>query len=422
MGIVDMFAKSALSLARLLMRSPAISSGVDRLGVRRWYERYSVMRNQAEPAVSADALYDARRGLWMLHGTWRAIGAELARVTPVAREVGLASDYRSSLPQAERKCVDAGIDETFEHLRARHADVAAYLEGASDGLSGAALRDVVLAASWPSLVQWRDYSRSCAALAVQTRNGTILGQNLDVGPSNNVVVAHVRPDDGPARLCHLMPGYFWLGMGVNEFGVTFGGGSVNVARNFQPSPASLSTSFSDMAVLGVAHSVAEAERAFRSFAPLGPTHDGISLVIADRLGAVSRLEATGPDVCVRAGQAAEFAANHFELEGMTGLNRNDDTSHQLLLDNSAARLARARQQFVGPAQADARKICRFLRAGRGPGAWRRTAIHPDTGWTTASYVVDLGQAQYHYWLGTRPVGVQWRQLDLEPLFSGRSYV
>lgn len=417
-----MFPKAVSHLARLLMRNPAVRVGVDRLGVRRWYERYAAMRNQAGLAISADALYDAGRGILTLRGTWRAIGAELARVTPVAREVGLANGYRSSLLQAEKNHLDAEIDGTFEYLRAKHADVAALLQGATDGLGGAALRDVVLASSWPSLVQWREYTRSCAALAVRTRSGTILGQNLDLGPSNNVVAAHVMPDEGPARLCHLMPGSLWLGMGVNEFGLTFGGGSVNVARDFQPSPASLSTSFSDMAVLGSANSVAEGGRSFRSFAPFGPTHDGVSLVMADRLGAVARLEATGPDVCVREGQAVEFAANHFELDGMSGLNRNDDGSHQMLLDNSRARLARARQNFAEPAQADARKICRFLRSGRGPGSWRRTAVHPDTGWTTASYVVDLAQGQYHYWLGTRPVGTGWRQLDLEPLFSGRSYV
>jgi hypothetical protein len=394
---------------------------MDKLGIRQWYHRRAIFQNLREPVIAPDAAYDAARGLLSLSGSWRAIGAELARVTPVLQETTQARDYRGSLGQEEKDALDTKVDEAIDYLRARHGDIAALIEGAADGLAGVELRDVILANIWPSLVSWREYALSCAALVVRRHSGPILGQNLDLGPSNNVVIAHIMPDHGPARLCHLVPGLLWLGTGVNQFGVTYGGGSVNVARAFEPSPCSLPTVFCNLALLNEVRSVADAEAVFSSFAPYSPIHDGLSLVLTDRSGSISRLESTGDDVAVLKEEGVlAAAANHFVLDGMHGMNRREDDASRAAFENSKARIARM-EEAISPERANAQAIRHFLREGRGRGAWCRSAIAPDTGWTTASYVIDLGQARYHYLLGTRPAKREWRELDLEPLFQGHTY-
>jgi len=210
-------------------------------------------------------------------------------------------------------------------------------------------------------------------------------------------------------------------MGVNEYGLAIGGGSVNVARSFTPSPKSLPTNFADLAVLGSAQTVAEAEAAYHEFTPFGPVHDGLSLVITDFSGSATRLEATGNEVKSRkVSDVLATAANHFQLCEMRELTRNKDHISQSILYNSIARVENAHNTLHQKRTFDSQDAKLFLRETRGSGAWCRSAVPPDTGWTTASYVFDLGKARLHYWLGTKPSRPGWKELDLEPVFQRRA--
>ena len=80
------------------------------------------------------------------------------------------------------------------------------------------LREVALANFTPQLIDGRSY-RGCGAIAMRGSDGIVFAQNLDLGPTNAVSAAVVRPRDGLAFVTHFNPGTLWFTTGMNESGL-----------------------------------------------------------------------------------------------------------------------------------------------------------------------------------------------------------
>lgn len=380
-------------------------------------ERLRRMRTAAQvppcPYNSATLHYDGRVGLFRFRGTWREIGRQIAEAVPPVGPVEQARRHLEGLPAAARKRLLGAIDAALLTLEAHIPAARQMLDGLVDASAGV-LPVVALANLSPQLADWRTYARSCSAVAFCTADGPVLGQNLDLGATDATSVALLQPDDGPAVLSHFSPGVVWFTTGVNSAGLVVGGASVNVARDFAVRPELLCDCLTDLMLLTRATTVAEAADLLRRMPGSGPPNSGIATVLCDRAGRIVTAEYTGSDLAVADAEVA-IVANRFRSAALSPLNRGGDGVSDVLA-NSDARIASA-ETWAAAAPPSTARLRRLLRSRTGTGAWCRSAVPPDIGWTSASYCIDLARGTMDCWNGIAPHRPPRRTLELAALFG-----
>ena len=171
-----------------------------------------------------------------------------------------------------------------------------------------------------------------------------------------------------------MPGYMWFGTGINQFGVTYGGGSVNVNKPFEPLPKCHPSQFINFALMNELKSITEFSDKLLSYLPIGPTHGGMSLVGTDHSGKIVRVDVASNklrELSTNSNYAA--AMNHFQHAEMESLNRVHSEFDRSVLENSKARYDSFCRQFSSNSSLTTRNAKYLMRNTKGLGAWNRKA-------------------------------------------------
>ena len=418
-----MLEKNVVQSARWVVRTvPGLRTAVEATGAVDTFRRWQTQRKATARCLNSVDYFDQTREILFLRGSWKEIGRKIAMATNLEPGLKMAREFRLGLASDPARILNSDLSKTFEYYSQNFPELAQMFLGASQEVNKYDLEDVIFANTWFSLIEFSTFVRSCAAVCVTRSTGSLLGQNLDLGPTNNVVLCHVVPSDGPAMLCHLSPGYLFLSMGVNSNGVVCGGGSVNVERSFEPSPMSLPTSFAELVMLSRAQSAPHAVSLLNELAPYGPTHDGLSLCLSDLNAQTYLVELTSGNIANhKANHELSVATNHFQLNEMSPLNRLSHES-RIMFDGSVTRMNSGLRRLQRIKNVRAPHLKALLRNQRGKGAWCRKARGSDTGWTSASYIYDLENATAHYWLGTNPKKKEWKTINLESFFAGQARI
>jgi hypothetical protein len=350
--------------------------------------------------------------LFEFKGTWREIGRQAAEAFPPAANVEAGRLMLETSSHAERSLLLSSIDATLDTLAAAMPEVREMLDGVA--LTGVGnLREVALANLTPQLIDGRSH-RSCGAIAMKGPEGIIFAQNLDLGPTNAVSAAILRPRNGVAFVTHFNPGTLWFTTGFNDSGLLVGGASVNVDREFAPDTSKLSDCFMDIFLLARAHDVESAVKLLKGSRGSAPANSGIASLLADKTGRIVVSECTGTDLDVQE-VGTGVVANMFRGTRLAPLNRSGDSVCDAVLANSKVRVAAA-EAWIAEAPVSYGKLCNFIRGRSGPGAWCRSAVHPDIGWTTATYCFDVAKGRMDFWHGIAPHNPPRRTLDLTTSF------
>jgi hypothetical protein len=375
-----------------------------------------INRVPPSPYGSATPHYDASRGLFEFRGTWRRIGQQIAEASPPTELVAAARSMIEGACTADRVILAAHVDAALASLAAYVPAVRDMLDGVTDSGVGT-LQEVALVNLTPQLVEWRT-SRGCGAVAVKIPGGMLFGQNLDLGLTNATAAAFLRPDDGDCFITHFNPGTLWFTTGLNSQGLFVGGASVNVSRPFAADASAISDCFTDLMLLSRAGSASEAIDLLRAMPGSGPPTSGIASVLGDAHGDLAIVEYTGRDIDVRLTENA-IVANRFRSESLAPLNRRGDPISEAVLSNSDKRIAHAEAWAAAGTPAFS-SLADLMRGRSSAGAWCRTAIAPDIGWTSATYCFDLTCDRMEFWNGIAPHRPQRRVLNLADVF-GRSF-
>ncbi len=339
--------------------------------------------------------YDTDLGVFTFRGTYREMGRQFAEVFPMT---ALLRTYRRRLHKSG-EALRSEVRRAMALIARWHPDMLAWLEGVADGHAGHTVEDAVLGAFCTVLTDFVAPS-SCSAVAVRCDDGTIVGQNLDLGRSCPVALARVIPSSGLAKLSRITVGYPWLVSFANEAGLVVCGSSINVNWPRRPGGDLLPQEMVADLLLSRAASVDEVIDIVREMPPIGPLDGGLSLIAADRGGRIRYLEMTGRSVAIEAPSSGPWiTTNHFRDPDLAALCERDDWTGRRLLDNSIARYRHAIAWYGGDGAVDRAAIVALLRTAGPDGAWRRMARWPDLGYTTASFIVDLRDSTVEYWIG-----------------------
>jgi Acyl-coenzyme A:6-aminopenicillanic acid acyl-transferase len=375
-----------------------------------------INRVPRSPFGSATPHYDASRGLFEFRGTWRRIGQQLAEASPPTELVAAARSVIERGCAADRAILAAHIEAALAGLAAHVPAVRDMLDGVTDTGVGT-LQEVALVNLTPQLVEWRA-SRGCGAVAMKISGGALFGQNLDLGLTNATAAAVLRPDDGECIITHFNPGTLWFTTGLNSRGLFVGGASVNVSRPFAADGSSISDCFTDLMLLSRAGSASEAIDLLRTMPGSGPPTSGIASLLGDIRGDLAIVEYTGRDIDVRLTEKV-IIANRFRSENLARLNRQGDPISEAVLSNSDKRIAHA-EAWAAARTPSFSSLKDLMRGRSGTGAWCRTAIAPDIGWTSATYCFDLTRDRMEFWNGIAPHRPPRRVLNLADVF-GRGF-
>jgi predicted choloylglycine hydrolase len=401
----------ALSVRNSCRRTLAAAADAVGLGpvLRR---RRELARIPPSPFGVTTPHYDARRGLFEFRGSWRQIGRQAAEAYPPSANVETARMILES-SSAQRSVLMSRVDAALDTLATSMPEVREMLDGVAETGIGS-LREVALANLTPQLVDARSH-RGCGAIAMRGPDGIIFAQNLDLGPTNAVSAAILRPQDGLAFVTHFNPGTLWFTTGMNERGLLVGGASVNVDREFEVDAVKLSDCFMDILLLARADTVASAVGLLKDMPGSAPANSGIASLLADRTGNIAVSECTGSDLEV---QGVEFGvvANLFRSPRLVNLNRTGDPVSDAVFDNSKLRIAAA-EAWMAQQRTSYAGLCDFIRGGSGPGAWCRSAVPPDIGWTSSTYCFDVASGRMDFWNGIAPHHPPRRVLDLASVFQ-----
>ena len=334
------------------------------------------------------------------------------RSRPRQSSKGLALMLEASSGE-ERAILVSRIDAALEVLTASIPEVREMLDGVTQTGVGN-LREVALANLTPQLIDGRPH-RSCGAIAMRGPDGIVFAQNLDLGPTNAVSAAILRPHNGVAFVTHFNPGTLWFTTGFNDCGLLVGGSSVNVDREFSPDASKLSDCFMDILLLARAHDVESAVELLKGIPGSAPANSGIASLLADKTGRIAVSECTGTDLDVQE-VGTGVVANMFRGTRLAALNRSGDPVSDAVLTNSKRRVAAA-EAWIAETSVSYERLCQFIRGRSGPGAWCRSAVSPDIGWTTATYCFDMAKGRMDFWHGVAPHNPPRRTLDLTTVFQ-----
>ena len=356
--------------------------------------------------------YDAGRGLFEFGGSWRQIGRQTAEAFPPLATVSAARGILESASGVQRHNLTAQVDAALDTLSTWAPEVREMLDGVVQTGIGS-LREVALANLTPQLIDGRSH-RGCGAIAIKGSDGVLFAQNLDLGPTNLVSAAVLRPLDGLTFVTHFNPGTLWFTTGMNEEGLLVGGASVNVDREFELDTAKISDCFIDILLLTRAADVEHAVGLVRRMPGFAPANSGIASLLADRMGNIAVAEYTGTDLEVDAATTG-IVANRFGSPRLAHLNRTDDPVSDAVLANSNQRIAAA-EAWVAGRSVSYPALLGLIRGRSGPGAWCRSGVPPDIGWTSATYCFDVARGRMDFWNGIAPHHPPHRSLDLTSIF------
>jgi len=166
-------------------------------------------------------------------------------------------------------------------------------------------------------------------------------------------------------------------------------------------------------ILSRARNVDEALRLLETLPPIGPFSGGVSLLFADAAGTARQVDLTGKSIeVIPPANSIWITTNHFRGE-LSRLNNRSDQMCVRLEENSRSRYRRAIETFRDGCP-DVAQMKALMREDRVHGAWLRTGVWPDVGYTTASYLIDLQSKQLEFWLGSDAASS--RCLNYEVLF------
>jgi predicted choloylglycine hydrolase len=305
------------------------------------------------------------------------------------------------------------VDAALDTLSTWAPEVHGMLDGVAQTGIGS-LREVALANLTPQLIDGRA-QRGCGAIAIKGPDGVLFAQNLDLGPTNAVSAAIVRPLDGLSFVTHFNPGTLWFTTGMNERGLLVGGASVNVDREFVSDTAKISDCFIDILLLTRAVDVESAVGLLRRTPGFAPANSGIASLLADRMGSIAVVEYTGTDLEVGA-VTTGIVANRFDSPRLAHLNRTGHSVPDAVLANSNLRISAAEAWAAGQSISYV-GLRNFIRGRSGPGAWCRSGVAPDIGWTSATYCFDVARGRMDFWNGIAPHSPPHRSLDLASVFQ-----
>jgi predicted choloylglycine hydrolase len=373
------------------------------------------IRRRAAQARRSSA-FRSDLGVFVFRGGLEAIGRQIVETFPPGDGPARVEAYRRRLDESGRRRLEEDV-ERAEALLAHHfPSLLRMLRGAAGAAPGCGFRELVVLNFSPVMVDWQRFW-SCSAVAYRDVAGPVVGQNADLGRFAEFALAAVVPDDGSGFVAHLNRGSFWFGAGVNDHGLAVAGSSVNVEARDAQSSDRLPHTLLQAWLLASAGGVAQARRLLDAGPGLGPAADATNLLLADTSGALANLEVTGTDVVeVADGRSVKITTNHFRSPRLEGRNRRTDPAVCALEKNSRERYARALRWAEAPPTPE--RVRGLLRDGDGEGAWRRTAVAPDVGYTSASYVFDLGGRAVSWCTGHRVRG-SFREVALEAVLGGR---
>jgi hypothetical protein len=358
--------------------------------------------------------YRPELGVFLFRGRTESVGRQIVEAFPPREGARRLRAYREGLDAAARRRLEDDVDRAESLLGAHFPFLLRLLRGGADVVAGCGFRELVVLNFSPLMVDWRRFW-SCSAVGYRSSGGAVVGQNMDLGRFADFCVAAVVPDDGPHFLAHLNRGTFWFGAGVNEPGLCVAGSSVNVASDAPRSVDRLPHPLLHAWLLTGAESVAHARRRLEEGPGFGPPKEGTNLLLADASGRVESVELCGREVVESdPGRPVRMTTNHFRSSALAPHNRNADAESRAFEQNSRQRHEHAcdwAREEPSPL-----RVRELLRAAGGPGAWRRRATPPDAGYTSASYLFDLGRRRVGWCTGSR--GAEgFRELALDDVFG-----
>ncbi|MBD3306063.1 hypothetical protein GF348_06765 [candidate division KSB3 bacterium] len=342
--------------------------------------------------------YDINSRLFIFRGSYREIGRQYCRAISMEGELRRAREYIYSLDRHSRGKLRREIENAKEMIKKNFSQLFEMMRGACDVHVRYSIDEIMLLTFSSVLTDWQTF-RACSAISVLRAGRPLLGQNLDLGCTNATALAYLIPEDGCAVLTHVNPETLWFTVGVNEFGFSVTGASVNVDRENIFSGALFPTEILLSCILWQARDVRSACGLLKKLLPVGPFNQGANLILADKSGDVKNVEIAGDALGFNSRDINPWiATNHFRTPGLCRINRHDDRMSIMLEENSIARYKFARSIFQ-KGLFDSLAVANLLRGENPPGAWCRRARGKDSGYTTASYIIDFANTKFHYWLG-----------------------
>ena len=337
-------------------------------------------------------------GLFVFSGSSENIGRQFGTAFPQGPSFERARRYLSHIDVARRAQLRKEIASATDVLKENFPEMLAMMRGAQTVTPWYLLEEIVLSVFFTVLTDFEKYW-TCSSIATMDCGLPVVGQNLDLGRTNNVAIACLIPDHGQSRIVHINPKTMWMTALINEGGLSAVGSSVNVGCEARIDGRQIPQEILTDLILSRACTVDEALSILHSLPTLGPLSGGLSMLLADSSGAIRQVDMTGKSLdIVQPENSIWITTNHFRGE----LSRLNDISDDLCIElghNSRSRFKFAIEAFSGT-DSCASRIRALMRARDCSGAWFRAGVWPDVGYTTASYLMDYRSKRFEYWLGS----------------------